>query len=105
MRPHPLGSQFAWAWHYFEFVDARATREHWSIKPVARDDRKIIKSCESSRSQFSVADCCAVRPRVARAETHVRFVFDHDALRVAHVERLGGELVTAGFERSARVGR
>jgi len=28
--------------HYFEIVDERAAREYWSIKPVARDDRKII---------------------------------------------------------------
>jgi hypothetical protein len=26
---------------------------------------------------------------------HARFLFDHDALRVAHVERLGRELMTA----------
>jgi integrase len=28
--------------HYFEIVDARAAREYWSIKPLPRDDRKVI---------------------------------------------------------------
>jgi hypothetical protein len=36
---------------------------------------------------------------------HARFLFDHDALRAANVARLGRELVTAVFERSACVGR
>ena len=58
-----------------------------------------------ARSHFSVANRCAVLPCVARAEMHARFLFDHDALRVAYVERLGRELMTAAFERSARVGR
>ena len=58
-----------------------------------------------SRSYFSVANRCAVVPRVARAETDARFVFDHDALRVAHVRGFGRELMAVGFERSARVGR
>jgi integrase len=28
--------------HYFEIVDERAAREYWSIKPLPRDDRKIV---------------------------------------------------------------
>jgi integrase len=28
--------------HYFEIVDERAAREYWSIKPMPRDDRKIV---------------------------------------------------------------
>jgi len=28
--------------HYFEIVDERAMREYWSIKPLPKDDRKII---------------------------------------------------------------
>ena len=28
--------------HYFEIVDERAAREYWSIKPLPRDDRKVI---------------------------------------------------------------
>ena len=63
-----------------------------------------MESC-AQPVQFSIANRCAVLPRVARAETYARFVFDHDALRVAHVERLGREFVAAGLERSARIGR
>jgi integrase len=28
--------------HYFEIVDERAAKEYWSIKPLPRDDRKVI---------------------------------------------------------------
>jgi integrase len=28
--------------HYFEIVDDRAARDYWSIKPLRRDDRKIV---------------------------------------------------------------
>jgi hypothetical protein len=28
--------------HYFEIVDERAAKEYWSLKPLARDDRKIV---------------------------------------------------------------
>ena len=28
--------------HYFEIVDERAMREYWSIKPLPKDDRKVI---------------------------------------------------------------
>jgi integrase len=28
--------------HYFEIVDEKAAREYWSIKPIARGDRKIV---------------------------------------------------------------
>jgi hypothetical protein len=58
-----------------------------------------------ARSQFSVANRCAILPRVAGAEMYARFLFDHDALRAANVARLGRELVTVGFERLARVSR
>ena len=28
--------------HYFEIVDERAAKEYWSIKPLPKDDRKIV---------------------------------------------------------------
>jgi len=28
--------------HYFEIVDERASRDYWNIKPLPRDDRKIV---------------------------------------------------------------
>jgi hypothetical protein len=28
--------------HYFEIVDERAAKEYWDIKPLPRDDRKIV---------------------------------------------------------------
>jgi len=28
--------------HYFEIVDERASRDYWNIKPLTRDDRKIV---------------------------------------------------------------
>ena len=28
--------------HYFEIVDAEAASEYWSIKPLAKHDRKIV---------------------------------------------------------------
>ena len=28
--------------HYFEIVDERAAREYWSIRPLPKDDRKIV---------------------------------------------------------------
>ena len=34
---------------YFYDVDARAAREYWSIKPLARTDRKIVPIAVMSR--------------------------------------------------------
>jgi len=28
--------------HYFDIVEARAAREYWNIRPLARADRKIV---------------------------------------------------------------
>jgi hypothetical protein len=28
--------------HYFEIVDAKDAGQYWSIKPLPRDDRKIV---------------------------------------------------------------
>jgi len=28
--------------HYFEIVDEQAARDYWNIKPLPRDDRKIV---------------------------------------------------------------
>src|SRR5215216_3115575 len=51
-----------------------------------------------------IPDGLAVVARVARAEADAGLLFDHDALRVAHVARLLGEAVAARFEGAEGVG-